>query len=321
MAGPTAGLCSRQHVSYIDICSSIICPPDARETGRPSRREEFSRVSEGRRSTLFRKRKSDKGVLLAVSVESAALVIRMDFSTFSSMIFLRYGVLGAWACIGFLAGISSMDAAAMQPRDRTGVFSEMAGPADDDSASAFGITAFRYEIDAAMVGSMLALGADVRVDLYYPFSLGVRLSLDLDHGSLFTIPYLGVTWKGIGGFEVGRMFRPAVTTWTVPYWETWRGWIGDEKKFTLGASVLSSVPLNSVGYWDGGIGFALDDESNQLWLGVASIGPDRRAKGPACKVSLYAGEHTWVLLKASYMFSKGDSDIGTTFTAGLRQEF
>lgn len=231
----------------------------------------------------------------------------------------RSAVILAMASVLLIAGLPAHGATA-----KDGIKAHVPAnipPAGDDSTSTFGITAIRYEVGAAMVGTIFAPGADIRIDLQYPFSLGVRLSLDLDHGSLYTIPYLGVTWTGIGGFELGRMFRPALTSWTVPYWETWRVWIGDEKRLALGASVLSNVPLNSVGYWDGGITLALDDRPMLLWFGVASVGSDRRAKGPAAKASMPVGERTWLLLKASYMFGAQDDDIRTTFTAGFRQEF
>ena len=205
----------------------------------------------------------------------------------------------------------------MSPRN----VNEQAAEETDTSVTTIGITAFRYEVGAALVGSMLAVGADLRADLFYPFSLGVRLSLDLEYGSLFTIPYLGVTWNGIGGFEVGRLIRPTVSGWIVPYWETWRGWIGDEKKFTLGASVLSNVPLNAVGYYEGGFSVALNDHPDFLWVGLASISDNGRAKGPAAKASFFVGAHTWIQVKASYMFGKEEDGVGTTIATGIRQEF
>ena len=200
----------------------------------------------------------------------------------------------------------------LRPQDST---------ADTSNSSDLQINGFQYEVNAVRAGRFLAFGANVRVDLFYPFSLGVRLSLDVDAGTLYTIPYFGVTWPNVGGFEIGRLFRPTVTLWTVPYWETWRIWIGNEKSFSLIATCLSSVPLNSVGYYDGGISFAIDDKPDLIWIGLASISASGRAKGPACKTSWLVGNNSWVLARASYMLGKEEGDIGYTLTIGWRQEF
>jgi hypothetical protein len=191
-------------------------------------------------------------------------------------------------------------------------------PDDSLSENSFELHSLRLDIAAARVGTFFAFGLHARAELFRPFCVGVRLSYDADAGSLYTIPYVGVTLPKIGGAEIGRLFRPDVTSWTVPYWETWRVWIGDETSFTLGASVLSNTPLNAVGYYDVGVSWAFDEQQNMVWAGLASLGGKGRTKGPAVKLQWCAGAASWLLAQGSAMIGAGENEPSYSVMIGWK---
>lgn len=192
---------------------------------------------------------------------------------------------------------------------------------ETDTTRALEINSFAYEIAAAYVHDYVALGLNVRAHLFDRFSIGVKLTINPGDGSLFTVPYFQVAWPELGGFEIGSLIRPSVTEWTVPYWESWRVWIGREREVMLVASVLSNVPLNAIGYYDAGIGIGIGERDHRLWFGVASLDDRKQSKGLACKTQWDIGPHTWLTTNASFMIAPRQGAKTFSVSAGVRQEF
>jgi len=194
-------------------------------------------------------------------------------------------------------------------------------PCADEPSDTFSLelSQITCELSCAYVQTFVAFGLNVKARIYDHFSLGVRLSLDAEVGTLFPIPYIGFEWENVGGFEFGGLIRPTVTEWIVPYWESWRVWIGDERRIALSASVLSNVPLNAVGYYDAGLGIAMSSSrDHRFWLGVTSLD---KALGPGVKSQWEVGSYAFVTANASYMLGQKPGKAGFSLALGWKQEF
>ena len=188
----------------------------------------------------------------------------------------------------------------------------------DTNAVPIEISAFHYELAAGYIGGVYAFGANIRAQVFDQFSIGVRFTLDPGTGAFFTIPYLRYLYKTVGGFEMGKLIRPTVTEFIIPYWETWSAWLGDEKIFMLRASVLSNTPLNAVAYYDLGVSLAFGEADNHVWFGLASVD---KAMGPGVRTDWEIGAHTWLLAGTSYMIGQDKDKIAFTLQFGLKQQF
>lgn len=191
---------------------------------------------------------------------------------------------------------------------------------NDSSKTPLQITGGGYEIGFGYFDTFVALGVGVHLNLFEPFIFGVRSSIDFRDGSIFVFPFLGCTWKGIGGFEIGKIYRPDYAEWKVPYYEVWRVWMGNEKIFYLSASVLSNTPLLTVGYYEIGVGFGFGKNDNRIWCGVTSIN-SKKPEGPGIKTQWQAGDNSWLLINGSYIFKQSEGDIRFTLSVGWKQEF
>ena len=192
----------------------------------------------------------------------------------------------------------------------------------DSTALELRITRFGYSITSAYADGQLAFGVDVKARFFGPLSLGMRFTVETDFGSMFTQPYFGLNWDELGGFELGVLIRPEVTNWTIPYYENWRFWFGKPEVFALTAQVLSEAPLNAVGYWDGGVAFGFGKRDHRMFIGAASLGPGKRALGPAVRTLWDVGPHTWLNLRGSVMLvNVGEGDQRYSLAAGITQEF
>ncbi len=193
--------------------------------------------------------------------------------------------------------------------------------AAQDTVSPLAARSFGYAIAAGYYDSFMAAGIGMDLLLFQPVHFGARASVDFRDGSIFVAPYIGCTWP-FGGFELGTMFRPAGAEWQVPYWESWRIWLGRPDVLYLSAGVLHNVPLIDVGYYDLGVGFAFGEHNHRIWLGVASTARITRAPGgPGVKTEWWIGPNTRLTADGSCLFGAVEDETRWTATIGLKQEF
>ncbi|MAT39273.1 MAG: hypothetical protein CL946_06690 [Ectothiorhodospiraceae bacterium] len=178
-------------------------------------------------------------------------------------------------------------------------------PSDEDD-SPVKINEFIFESAFTVLDDRQMFGFMGKFLVYDNFTIALRTSVDLDDGSFYLFPYIGFTWPGIGGFEIGNKTRPDGATFFMPGWVTWRIWGGDERVFAISADILSHVPVGSIGFYDAGVRFRVRDDGSTVFIGLANYGHDQTeidVFGPAVKTEWAIGKNSFLLLKGSYILS------------------